>query len=197
MAIFNAQIFSTYKVKGFTLIELMVTTVIFATTIGIALPNLNQFIAANRVDNEISLIHRMLFVARNTALNENKAVTLCPLNNKNICENNWQKPISVFTDSNNNKTFEPINGERLISIKSSIKQGDILKYGNTRIGLTYASTGHLSGWGQNATFSYCPKNYPDESRAIVVSIIGRIYQSSYNEKKQIEQTRSGKKVTCV
>jgi len=183
--------------KGFTLIEIMISISIVMILFGIGLPSLKKFIVELRVDNEISLICRLLFIARNTALNENKTVTLCPLNNQNTCVNEWKNALSVFVDANNNKIYEPLSGERIIKIKQSILEGDKLQYGNTRKGLTYAATGHLSGWGQNATFKYCPKNYEDKSRGIVVSVSGRIYTSSDDNSAQLDKNRSGITITCT
>jgi len=185
------------KRKGFTLIELMVALSIVMILVGIGIPSLNKFIVELRVDNEISLLCRILLIARNTAINENKTVTLCPLNDQNTCENQWKNALSVFVDANNNKIYEPLSGERIIKIKPSIVEGDVLQYGNTRKGLTYAATGHLSGWGQNATFKYCPKGYDDKSRGIVVSVSGRIYTSSDDNAAQLDKNRSGITIKCT
>ncbi|MFT5760228.1 MAG: type IV fimbrial biogenesis protein FimT [Alteromonadaceae bacterium] len=185
------------KRKGFTLIELIVSISVVMILASIGVPVLASFIVELRVDNEISSICRLLFITRNTAINENKTVTLCPLNNQNICENQWQNTLSVFIDSNNNKIYEPATGERLIKVKPPIFTGDILQYGNTRNGLTYSATGHLSCWGQNATFKYCPKNYNEKSRGIVVAVSGRIYTSSDDNNTQVDKNRSGVTITCT
>jgi type IV fimbrial biogenesis protein FimT len=182
--------------KGFTLMELMVSISVVMILASIGVPALASFIIEVRVDNEISLICRLLYITRNAALNENKTVTLCPLSNQNVCVNQWNSTLSVFIDSNNNKVYEPTTGERIIKVKPPIFTGDILKYGNSRNGLTYSATGHLSGWGQNATFKYCPKGYDEKSRGIVVSVSGRIYTSSDNNSTQRDKNRSGVTITC-
>ncbi len=184
------------KYIGFTIIEALVAMAVLLTLIAIGVPNLNDFIVRTRVDNEISMLHRLLLVARNSALANNVKTTLCPLGSKGSCTNQWYKELSVFTDANNNKMYEPTLNEKTIAVKSSIKKGDKLQYGKTRIGLTYAATGHLSGWGQNATFSYCPKNHNDKNRGIIVALSGRSYVSSANKKYTANIRRTGKKITC-
>lgn len=185
------------KYTGFTVIELLVTIAIVLSLLTIGVPSLHTFIVNMRVDNEIYHLHRLLLLSRNAAINGNTKVTFCPLDNNNKCVNLWHQELSVFVDINNNKIFEPTLNEKLLAQKSAIKQGDILRYGKTRIGLTYAATGHLSGWGQNATFSYCPKDHFDKSRGIVVASSGRSYVSAMNKKNTANVRRTGKKITCT
>jgi len=179
---------------GFTLIELLVALAILVSLTAVAVPNLTDFTVKLRVDNEITAISRLLLVARNTAINANQTVTLCPLDSAKKCSNNWHNDISVFTDLNANKQVD-LN-DKVISIKAGVNNGDKLQYGKTRKGLTYASTGHLSGWGQNATFKYCPKHHADKSRGIVVAVSGRIYRSFNNSTSLLDKNRSGRKIIC-
>ncbi|XQW86012.1 GspH/FimT family pseudopilin [Thalassotalea piscium] len=183
------------KSNGFTLIETLVVIAILILLTAVGIPSLVDFLIGLRVDNEINRINRLLLVSRNTALNTNQAVTLCPLK-QNICVNEWQRKLSVFIDFNHNKIYEPLAGEQLIQHKNSIKEGDKLQYGKNRKGITYASDGYLLGWGQNATFMYCPEGHPDKSRAITVAVSGRTYKSEYNINKNREETRSGKGIVC-
>ena len=182
------------KLIGFTLIELLVSLAILVILTVITVPSLAAFTINLRVDNEITAINRLLFIARNMAINSGQTVTLCPLGNDNQCTKDWHKEISVFIDSNNNKKREV--DESIVFVKQAIKVGDKLQYGKTRIGLTYANTGHLSGWGQNATFTYCPKNHADKSRGIIVAVSGRIYQSFKKKTNKADKNRSNKTITC-
>lgn len=184
------------KPMGFTIIETLIVLAILSSLIAVGTPYLNNFIVGVRVDNEISTLRRLILIARNSALTYNSKVTLCPLNSQNRCINLWHNELSVFTDTNNNKIYEPILGEKIIAVKGAIKIGDKLQYGKTRIGLTYAATGHLAGWGQNATFSYCPRDYDEKSRGVIVATSGRSYVSSANKKYTANVRRSGRKIVC-
>ncbi|MFT5813650.1 MAG: type IV fimbrial biogenesis protein FimT [Psychroserpens sp.] len=184
------------KYNGFTIIETMVALAILLSLISIGIPNLNNFIVYTRVDNEISTLHRLILITRNSALSNNTSVTLCPLNSQGKCKNLWHQELSVFTDNNNNKIYEPELNEQLVANKPAIKAGDKLQYGKTRISLTYASTGHLAGWGQNATFSYCPKYHNDKNRGIIVASSGRAYASAANKTNSKDTRRTGAKIKC-
>jgi len=182
------------KTKGFTLIELLITLAILVSLTAVAVPSLSEFTIKLKVDTEITKINRLLLVARNSAINFNQTVTLCPLDTNNSCSNDWENELSVFVDSNANKQLD--SNENLLSIKSAVPIGDKLQYGKTRKGLTYSSTGHLFGWGQNATFKYCPKGHWDKSRGIIVAVSGRIYRSFNNERSLLDKNRSGKTIAC-
>jgi type IV fimbrial biogenesis protein FimT len=184
------------KYNGFTIIETMVGLAIMLLLLSIGVPSLNNFIVYIRVDNEISTLHRLILITRNSALSNNTSVTLCPLNSQGKCKNLWHQELSVFTDINNNKVYEPILDEQIVAQKDAIKDGDKLQYGKTRVGLTYASTGHLLGWGQNATFSYCPKYHNDKNRGIVVRNSGRAYTSAANKTNGMHVRRTGVKIKC-
>ena len=184
------------KYIGFTIIEALVSLAILLSLFAIGVPNFNNFLINMRVDNEITLLHRMLLLARNSAINSELYVTICPLNNQLKCNSNWQSEVSVFSDINKNRIYEPNIGDFIIQIKPAIQSGDKLQYGKGRNALIYGPTGRLVIWGGNATFKYCPKNHDDKSRGIVVSVSGRVYETIHSEKHMQDINRSGKKLIC-
>jgi type IV fimbrial biogenesis protein FimT len=193
---FICSICPNNNIKGFTLIELMVSISIISILAAIAVPNFSAFLSQIRVDNEIYVLHRLLFTARNAAINTSLPVTICPLNDENQCTTQWQNEISVFIDLNNNNTYEASNNEILLRTKSAIKNDDKLQYGLWRSRIIYAPTGRTAGWGSNGTFKYCPKDYPEQSRAIRIATSGRLYISSDIDQDGREEVRSGSEINC-
>jgi type IV fimbrial biogenesis protein FimT len=182
--------------KGFTLLELMVSASIISILLSIAIPSFNNFIIEMRVDNEISQLYRLLFIARNAAINNDHNVTVCPLNTSSQCSSNWQQELSVFIDLNENKTYEPNSNEQLLKIKAAIVKTDKLHYGMGRNSIVYAPTGRLSGWGQNGTFRYCPSKHQEKNRGIRVATSGRLYITTDTDNDNIDEDRSGKELKC-
>lgn len=181
--------------RGVTLIELMISLSITSLLTTVALPNFNDFIVQLRVDNEISRLSRLLFIARNHAITHDSNVILCPLDDTGTCSSNWHLELNVFVDNNGNQQYDGANQEIMVAQKGAIEFGDILKYAKNRNKITYQATGHLFGLS-NGTFRYCPKGHQEHSRAIVIATSGRFYTSRDSNNDGVDETRSNKKIVC-
>lgn len=180
---------------GFTLIESLITLAILMSSCAVGIPSLLTFLVKTNIDNEMYRLFKLLQTARNSAITYGQPTTLCPLDIKNQCSEQWQQALSVFIDSNNNKIFEPLLQETLIAYKDEIKAADILQYGKGRNGVTYSPTGFLAGWGQNGTFKYCPNKHLNLARGIIVATSGRIYKT-YQTASGVDKTRRYQTITC-
>lgn len=181
------------NIRAFTLIELIVSISITSILAAIAIPNFSEFIVQLRVDNEISSLHRMLLITRNSAINSGQKAIICPLDDTQQCTTQWQNELSVFIDVNDNKKFDA--NENIISIRAEINTNDKLVYGKGRNKITFKPTGQLSGLA-NGTFRYCPLMYENHSRGIVVARSGRVYQSSDIDNDGIDENRGNKEINC-
>lgn len=184
------------KYKGFTLLELITSLTILSLLITIGMPTLADFTVKLKVDREISTLQRLIIFSKNSAINSNTFVTICPLNKVNECTTDWHLELSVFSDHNKNKKLEPLNQEVVLRIKEPIDSDDKLQYGKNRNALVYGPNGHLAIWGGNATFKYCPLNHEDKNRGIVVSRAGRAYTTSATKNDGLDRNRSGTLITC-
>lgn len=186
----------SYKyTHAFTLIELLISISITSILTTIAFTSLEDFIVDMRVDNEISQLHRILLITRNSAINAGQKAILCPLNASFECTTQWQNELSVFIDANDNKRFDQNKNEKILRIKEAIVTDDTLVYGKGRTKITFKPTGQLSGLA-NGTFRYCPKNHEDKARGIIVARSGRVYQSADINNDGLDENRQYKKITC-
>jgi type IV fimbrial biogenesis protein FimT len=186
----------TMTLRGFTLIETLITIAILTFLTTIAIPSFLDLTVRIRVNNEVSALHRLLLLTRNHAVNQERFVTLCPLSESGHCSSNWHEELSVFYDDNKNKKLDNLSEEILIKTKLSIKTGDKLQYAQGRIALIYAPSGRLAVWGGNGTFRYCPKNHSEKSRGIVISGAGRFYLTTDQDADGLDENRSGSHIIC-
>jgi len=184
------------KYYGFTLLETLfsLTVVMLLATIG--MPSIIDFTVKMRVDREISTLHKILIFTKNTAVNSNTFISICPLDESNICSTDWHSTLSVFSDHNKNQIFEPSQNERILRIKEPISPHDKLQYGKNRKALIYGPSGHLAIWGGNATFKYCPENNSNKNRGLIVSRAGRVYATYQDNTDNIDKSRSDKIILC-
>jgi len=180
------------KQRAFTIVELLIGISIVAILTIIALPNLNKFIIELRVDNEISELHKLLLIARNTSVNSGRNVIVCPIV-ENLCHTNWHNEVSVFIDLNADGNFD-INDE-VIRVKAAPMSKDTLKYSGGAL-LAYNARGNLTTNNAMTTFSYCPDGYTSSSRGIDVSISGRAFVSRDTNGDGIDEDRNDNNITC-
>ncbi|MFD2168102.1 GspH/FimT family pseudopilin [Thalassotalea euphylliae] len=178
------------KQKGFTLIELMVGIAILGVMLTIAIPNFSHWTVKMRVDDEINSLQRLILTARNTAVNMELPVRVCPLVG-NECTNSWDKELTVFIDIDADGKYNAANDEVLIRTKAAIKSGDTLTFNSASV--IFRSTGR---GGPAGTFTYCPADYPDKNRSIVLSSFGRTYLSSDTDNDGIDEDISGAEPSC-
>ena len=69
------------KVSGFTLVELMVTLMVVAILLAVALPHFGEFIARSRVRSATNDLVTALATARSTAILQRKTVSVCAATN--------------------------------------------------------------------------------------------------------------------
>lgn len=185
----------------------MIGLAIMGIITSIALPNINEWTVKMRVDDEISQLHRLLLVTRNTAVNMEQPVTMCPLSSESVCTNDWTQEISVFIDLDgdgnletnmsldidNNGTTETVS-DSIIRVKGKLKHDtDQLVFDTARI--TYQPTGQTNRGGIS-TFIYCPSGHSDKNRGIEVSLRGRAYSTSDIDHDGKDELRGGAEVSC-
>lgn len=197
--VYNSKVI-TKDQHGFTLIELLVTIAIAGFLLAIAIPSLNNFIVKMRVDNQISELNRLVLTTRNTAINTEQNVTLCPLGENNSCTNNWGNELSIFIDLDADGVYEPtppvippVPNESIIKVKSTATAGDSITYASQNR-ITFAPTGGLSTIA--STFIYCPASDNTLARAVILSLSGRTYVSTDMNGDGKDQDRDKSNIVC-
>jgi prepilin-type N-terminal cleavage/methylation domain-containing protein len=124
------------NVRGFTLIELMVTLAVLAVLAVIAIPDLSNFAVRSQRQQAISDISSAIALARSEAIKRGAAVTLAATSTgAQALQNGWR----VFTDPNRTGVFDATAGSatQLIADQGAYPSGE-LKIGRIGTGVNYA-----------------------------------------------------------
>lgn len=89
--------------RGLTLVELLIAIALFSMLAGIASTSWSSLVAANRHADLVNKTHRLFAIARSHAVHQKILTTICPLSANGRCVDQWDLPVSVFPDPDNNK----------------------------------------------------------------------------------------------
>lgn len=89
--------------SAFTLVEVLVVTVVIAMVIGFAVPAMGRWIDDVRHRALVTSYHEAFSYARWQAVTERYVVTICPLTEAGECTDDWNQEVSVFPDADSNR----------------------------------------------------------------------------------------------
>lgn len=160
--------------RGFTIIELLVTVAVLAIVLSVGVPSFVDLIRNNRAATEANLFIGALSVARSEAIKRGSRVTICKTSDQLSCttSGDWAQGWLVFADPNENASVDA--GEPVIQVYQPL-DGTTLA-GNTLISdyISYIADGttkKTDGGLQNGTVSLCR---PPTGRSIVINKAGRV-----------------------
>lgn len=161
---------------GLTLIELLVTIVILAILLSIAVPNFITFVQNSRLVGQTNDLVTSLNYARSEAIKRGVRVSVCSRLDNTTCSGaaifNWNTGWLVFVNPNNNAVADA--GETVLQVRQPLENGNTLRTAGIQR-VTYQN----SGFSGNAdTFRLCDSRGTASGRAIVVSLQGRVSTST-------------------
>lgn len=90
-----------HKSSGLSLLELLIVTSIIAIVSIIVVPITTHIVQEHYRKQQLERLISIVRFARYHALELKQTITICPIDTKQQCINNWQQPIAVFGDEDN------------------------------------------------------------------------------------------------
>lgn len=147
---------------GVTLVELMITLVVLAIILAIAIPSFENTIASSRLAGVTNDLNGSLALARSEAIRRGQRVTVCNSNDGQQCAaaGNWGSGWIVFVDTTRaGNTANVENNEIIIRTASAVPAGIVVN-GNANVAqyVSFSSDGQarlMNGAGQSGTLRVC------------------------------------------
>lgn len=168
------------RIKGFTLIELMIGVALAVIIVTIAAPSFNSAMKKNKIIAETNELIADINFARSEAVKRSIPVVLCrsasPSNASPTCggtASNWSSGWLVFADTNGDSSYTA-SDDILIRIGNPT-DGTVTIKSNAAASqeLVYNSDGTTAAGGNVAIFAVCDDRGEDHGRQIQISATGR------------------------
>jgi len=163
-------------VRGFTLIELIVSLAIFSIILGVGVPRINHILENQHAKGSLFTLRKAMQNARSIALNKAQETLVCPLK-ASSCTNDWSQPLAVFHDQNKNLKLD--STETLhFKLSNEVNHGFWQK---KRVKANYIKfTPRGYAFSSATTFLYCPNSGDHQTaKQLVINFQGRIRVNSY------------------
>ncbi|HNU65223.1 MAG TPA: GspH/FimT family pseudopilin [Thiobacillaceae bacterium] len=159
------------RVGGFTMIELLITIVVAAILMTVAIPSFLDFVRNNRLTAQANDLVLGLTYARSEAVKRGVRVTVCSRQNDTTCAASatWDDGWLVFVDTDGDGAVD--TGEVILRVRAPLESGNTLRAANLRR-VTFQSTGFNPGFAD--TFRLCDARGTGSARQLVLSLQGRM-----------------------
>ena len=157
---------------GFTLLELLISTVILSILLALAGSSYSAFRAYCFAEESRTALYRGFITAKTQALVTGTQVVMCPSVDGAQCAPSpvWQHGWLVFQDLNQNRDIE--TGENVLLKQPALSKGISLTSNQGRPRLVFQPNG--SNGGTNATFLLCDGRGPGKAKSLIISNTARI-----------------------
>jgi type IV fimbrial biogenesis protein FimT len=158
------------KVKGFTLIELMITLAILAIVLGLAAPAMSDFVIRQRVSGQASELMLALAMARSEAVKQGADIAVLPATNAGT---GWTDGWCVGRLDNMTNCADPDRLRNFVAAKGVTLSSNYLQTG-TGVTLFFKRDGTCPNCSNNFTItSPRLKAAGADARCVDISLLGR------------------------
>jgi len=168
---------SRAAVRGFSIIELMITVALAGIMAAIAAPAMTKVFRSNRVQTETAALASDMQFARSEAVKRGQSVSLCASSDGATClgANTWDKGWIIFFDPAGNGAWDSAN-DTVLRVRKPFVGGDTLAASPSATSVTFNREGFTSNLGTSLSTFQLHTSDGDSAatRCVVLNISGRL-----------------------
>lgn len=156
--------------RGFTILELLVATLVIAITLSVAIPSLGWLIQDARRTADINALVTSIQLARSESAKRSLPVIVCKTSDRHTCGDSsvhYEQGWMVFVNEDGGQPPAIDAGEQLLFAYQPRTEGSIR---SNRSRYTFRPYFRRS---TNGTITFCDHRGGDAARAVIVSYTGR------------------------
>jgi type IV fimbrial biogenesis protein FimT len=161
--------------RGFTLVELMITILIAAILMAVAIPGFKVMSQNSQQRNAVNDIQILLARLRTEVAMRRVGVTACASTDQATCSGGveWEAGWIIFTDSNVDGVLDA--GDTIIQVHQALPPGVTLRsMSGATTRLSFSSAGLPTDDTGATTFRYCDERGIASLRAVIVGPSGMV-----------------------
>lgn len=179
--------------KGVTLTESLVVIAISCLLMASVTANWSGLISRSERRANLGQLVAAFNLARTSAVQRGHIVTLCPLDSNQVCSNDWNLPIAVFSDRHNLRRL--MNQEDFIREFPVSGKGHFVPRPAHKRYFQFRQDGMVRGTWGNVT--YCPNdNNAGDAGRLIVNRGGRVRLARDRDGDGIVEGAGGNPISC-
>lgn len=159
-------------VTAFSLLEMLIVIAIVSLITTIASAYWAEIHQAYLAKKSISQLNMLLHSARQQAVFTQTNITVCPSIDQQFCSQDWNHPLIMFNDVNQNSKLDP--DEALYTMAPASSTFENRTFNGHKIGFNALGMSHFN----NGTLRYCLKSKKEYKAKFIISRLGRIRTSN-------------------
>lgn len=159
------------RIRGFTMVEMMITLVVLSILAGMAAPAMRDFIRRSQATANANTLLTTLATARSEAIRRSGRVTVCPSSDGTSCGGTWKDGWIVFNDD-----FQPrqVDGQDAV-VQSFAAPPELLAFTQTVDQVSFLGSGIResgSGVPTGNCMEFVVAELEDSRRYVRINAIG-------------------------
>jgi len=179
--------------RGVTLVELLVAIAILTLVLSLGSVSFQSLIERRQQSQALTDLYHLFQKGRNSAITRGSMVTICPLDDHEVCSTDWNRPIQVFLDPANER--ELTNETEVLYTIPAPKAGHLDARPSWKSYFQFRRNGTSHGTLGNIT--YCPQSGDNRNAGrLLMNMGGRLRFARDRNGDGVVQGSGGDPVQC-